>query len=517
MSQVPLIALDDGACIPQLGFGVYKVPPNGQPRTPSGPRSRSATATSTRRRCTTTKRAWAEASAMRASTAATSSSPASSTTASTNPTMREGLSTPPSPRSGSDYVDLYLIHWPLPTRYGGDFVSTWRTLEEFAATAGPAASASRTSRSRIWSAWPPRRTPARGQPGRGAPLLHQCRRPGLLPRTRHRLRGLVAAGPRHRCSTTRWSNGSPRRSAGRPAQVVLRWHIQRGDIVFPKSVSPGRIAENFALFDFELGAADVEAIDGLDVARRPGSDRIPTPSTSSATADRARPRPPRMASQPSALTSDPASSTTTEGGNLVSNVPAIELNDGTRIPQLGFGVYPDRTRRDCRRGEDCTRHRLPTHRHRGDVPEREPASGKGVRDSGLDRARRVHHQQAQQRLPRTRRARRAFDETLSELGFDYVDLFLIHWPLPTLYGGDFVSTWKTLEEFKRDGRASSIGVSNFQVAHLERLAAETDTVPAVNQIEVHPYFVNEEVRALRRRARHRDRGVVAHRPGQGAR
>ncbi len=80
--------------------------------------------------------------------------------------------------------------------------------------------------------------------------------------------------------------------------------------------------------------------------------------------------------------------------------------------------------------------------------------------------------------------------------FDYVDLFLIHWPLPTLYDGDFVSTWRTLEEFKADGRAKSIGVSNFQVAHLERLALETETVPAVNQIEVHPYFGNDDVRAF---------------------
>jgi 2,5-diketo-D-gluconate reductase A len=92
-------------------------------------------------------------------------------------------------------------------------------------------------------------------------------------------------------------------------------------------------------------------------------------------------------------------------------------------------------------------------------------------------------------------ARRAFDATLSALGFDYVDLFLIHWPLPTLYDGDFVSTWQTLEEFKKDGRARSIGVSNFGVPHLERLATETDTAPAVNQIEVHPYFTNDEVRA----------------------
>ena len=71
---------------------------------------------------------------------------------------------------------------------------------------------------------------------------------------------------------------------------------------------------------------------------------------------------------------------------------------------------------------------------------------------------------------------------------------MIHWPLPTRYGGDFVSTWRTLEEFAADGRARSIGVSNFHVPHLQRLAAETDTVPAVNQVEAHPYFTNASVR-----------------------
>ena len=95
-------------------------------------------------------------------------------------------------------------------------------------------------------------------------------------------------------------------------------------------------------------------------------------------------------------------------------------------------------------------------------------------------------------------ARAAFAGTLAALEMDYVDLFLIHWPLPTLYDGDFVSTWRVLEEFHRDGRARSIGVSNFQIAHLERLAAETDTVPAVNQIEAHPYVTNDDVRAYDR-------------------
>jgi 2,5-diketo-D-gluconate reductase A len=92
-------------------------------------------------------------------------------------------------------------------------------------------------------------------------------------------------------------------------------------------------------------------------------------------------------------------------------------------------------------------------------------------------------------------ARAAFDRTLSQLGFEHVDLFLIHWPLPMLYDGDYVSTWRTLEELAADGRARSIGVSNFEVEHLERLASETELVPAVNQIELHPYFQNREVRA----------------------
>ena len=92
-------------------------------------------------------------------------------------------------------------------------------------------------------------------------------------------------------------------------------------------------------------------------------------------------------------------------------------------------------------------------------------------------------------------ARRAFDESLDRLGLDQIDLFLVHWPLPTLYDGDYVSTWRTLAEFVDDGRAKSIGVSNFQPAHLDRIIAETGVLPSVNQIEVHPYFGNEAARA----------------------
>jgi 2,5-diketo-D-gluconate reductase A len=91
------------------------------------------------------------------------------------------------------------------------------------------------------------------------------------------------------------------------------------------------------------------------------------------------------------------------------------------------------------------------------------------------------------------------DDPLEVLGLDHVDLFLIHWPLPTLYDGDYVATWRTLTEFVADGRARAVGVSNFQPDHLDRIVAETGVVPVVNQIEAHPYFTNDAARAATHR------------------
>lgn len=178
----------------------------------------------------------------------------------------------------------------------------------------------------------------------------------------------------------------------------------------------------------------------------------------------------------------------------MSNVPSITLNDGAQIPQLGFGVYqidPDETAGAVKTALDIGYRHIDT----AEMYQNERGVGEGIRNSGLDRGEVFVTSKLNNGFHRPDDARRAFDGTLEALGFDYVDLFLIHWPLPTLYDGDFVSTWQTLEEFKKDGRARSIGVSNFQVDHLERLARETGTVPAVNQIEVHPYFTNETVRA----------------------
>jgi 2,5-diketo-D-gluconate reductase A len=178
-------------------------------------------------------------------------------------------------------------------------------------------------------------------------------------------------------------------------------------------------------------------------------------------------------------------------------VPTITLNDGHEIPQLGFGVFqvppPDT--------ETAVRHALDEGYRHVDTAEmygNEEGVGLAVRAAGLDRGEVYITSKLNNGYHRPDDARREFEATLAALGSDYVDLFLIHWPLPTLYDGDFVSTWRTLEEFKADGRARSVGVSNFQVAHLERLAAETETVPAVNQIELHPYFQNREVAAYGR-------------------
>jgi 2,5-diketo-D-gluconate reductase A len=172
----------------------------------------------------------------------------------------------------------------------------------------------------------------------------------------------------------------------------------------------------------------------------------------------------------------------------------IELHDGAQIPQLGFGVFqipPEETADAVKTALQIGYRHIDT----AEMYQNERGVGQGIRDAGLDRAEVYITSKLNNGFHRPDDARRAFDDTLRALGTDYVDLFLIHWPLPTLYDGDFVSTWQTLEEFKKAGRARSIGVSNFQIEHLQRLAQETDTTPAVNQIEVHPYFTNDVVRA----------------------
>ncbi|HEV7876287.1 MAG TPA: aldo/keto reductase [Nocardioides sp.] len=175
-------------------------------------------------------------------------------------------------------------------------------------------------------------------------------------------------------------------------------------------------------------------------------------------------------------------------------VPTITLNDQTTIPQLGFGVFqvpPQETAATVTRALEAGYRHLDT----AQMYENEEGVGEAIAASGIARDELYVTTKLNNGFHRPDDARRAFDESLARLGLDRVDLFLIHWPLPTRYDGDFVSTWQTLVEFQKDGRATSIGVSNFQPAHLDRIVEETGVVPAVNQVEVHPFFGNEDVRA----------------------
>ncbi|HWC33493.1 MAG TPA: aldo/keto reductase [Mycobacteriales bacterium] len=179
----------------------------------------------------------------------------------------------------------------------------------------------------------------------------------------------------------------------------------------------------------------------------------------------------------------------------MSDVPRIQLNNGRPIPQFGFGVFlvpPEDTVEAVSEALRVGYRHIDTAQMYGNEKE----VGQAIAESDLHRDDIYITSKLNNGYHLPDDARRAFDETLAALGVDAIDLFLIHWPLPTRYGGDFVSTWNTLEEFYRDGRARSIGVSNFHAHHLNRLFAETDVVPAVNQIEVHPYLVQDELRTF---------------------
>jgi 2,5-diketo-D-gluconate reductase A len=179
----------------------------------------------------------------------------------------------------------------------------------------------------------------------------------------------------------------------------------------------------------------------------------------------------------------------------VSSIPNITLNNGQVIPQFGFGVFqiePKNTVAAVSTALEAGYRHIDTAEMYGNEAE----VGEAIAASGLDRGDVFITSKLKNDAHEPDAAREAFDGTLKALGVDYVDLFLIHWPLPMRYDGDFVSTWKTLEEFYREGRARSVGVSNFQPQHLRRLHGETDIIPAVNQIEAHPYLTQDDVRAF---------------------
>ncbi|WP_053622983.1 aldo/keto reductase [Streptomyces sp. NRRL F-2295] len=176
------------------------------------------------------------------------------------------------------------------------------------------------------------------------------------------------------------------------------------------------------------------------------------------------------------------------------SVPSITLNNGVTIPQLGFGSFqipPDETCETTVAALETGYRHIDTAQMYGNEKE----VGQAVRESGLDRADVFVTSKLNNGAHAHDEALRAFDRTMEELDLDYLDLFLIHWPLPG-GSGDFVETWKALEEIYRSGRVKAIGVSNFQENHLRRLLDDSTVVPAVNQIEVHPYLTQDALRAF---------------------
>lgn len=185
---------------------------------------------------------------------------------------------------------------------------------------------------------------------------------------------------------------------------------------------------------------------------------------------------------------------------MASSVPALPLNSGASIPQLGFGVFlvdPKDTQRVVEEAIEVGFRHIDT--ATGYRNEREV--GAAIRASGVPREeifvttklRNDHHA--------ARDVDGAFQRSLDALDLGYIDLYLIHWPMPRV--DLYVDTWRTLETFLQGGRTRSIGVSNFLIPHLERLLAETGTVPAVNQVELHPTFQQRELRAF-----HAEHGIV---------
>jgi diketogulonate reductase-like aldo/keto reductase len=174
-----------------------------------------------------------------------------------------------------------------------------------------------------------------------------------------------------------------------------------------------------------------------------------------------------------------------------SIVPSVTLNDGNQIPQLGFGVFkvPDEeTQRAVEQAFEAGYRSIDT----ASLYRNERGVGAAVKASGIPREELFVTSKVWNDAQGQKKTARSFDESLERLGLDYLDLFLIHWPVPSqdLY----VETWQTLAEIRGDGRVKSIGVSNFEPAHLDRLIAETGVTPVVNQVELHPYLTQRAVR-----------------------
>ncbi|MFF2842588.1 aldo/keto reductase [Paenarthrobacter sp. NPDC057981] len=180
----------------------------------------------------------------------------------------------------------------------------------------------------------------------------------------------------------------------------------------------------------------------------------------------------------------------------MAQAPLIELNDGHKIPQLGLGTWP---LNDAQVADAVVEALSQGYRHIDTAVKygNEKGVGEGIRKSGVDRKELFITTKLDGEFQGAGRAVEGLDGSLQRLGLEYVDLLLIHWPLPRR--GEFISTWKTFEELRASGKVRSIGVSNFKPAHLDQLFRETDVVPAVNQIQLSPSIPRPAARAYNER------------------
>jgi len=172
-------------------------------------------------------------------------------------------------------------------------------------------------------------------------------------------------------------------------------------------------------------------------------------------------------------------------------VPNLTLNDGASIPQLGFGVFLVEATEAERIVSDALEVGY-RHIDTAAVYKNEEGVGRAIAASGIPRDELYITTKLWNSDHGTQSAFDAMDLSLAKLGLDHVDLYLIHWPRPDQ--DRYIESWLALEEIKAKGQSTSIGVSNFHRPHLERVLAESDTVPAIDQIELHPAFAQRELR-----------------------
>ncbi|MFJ9150580.1 aldo/keto reductase [Streptomyces sp. NPDC102270] len=182
------------------------------------------------------------------------------------------------------------------------------------------------------------------------------------------------------------------------------------------------------------------------------------------------------------------------------SIPTHTLNDGTKIPALGLGTWP----MDDAEAERAVATALESGYRLLDTAtnyRNETGVGRGVAAGGVPREEILVTTKLPGRHHGYEETLTSFEESRARLGLEYVDLYLIHWPLPRL--DRFVDSWKAMIKLREDGLVRSIGVSNFTAAHIERLEKETGVLPSVNQIELHPLFPQDELRAF-----HAGKGIV---------